>query len=85
LHKREDHLVELLRTIDCVKIEIDWNEISRIQLINVQNGLNKIGIPDLIILQNCIHHNLGLFSLDKHFKLMEKLHGLSLIIPEQNY
>lgn len=70
----ESHLAELLMSITNVRIEIDWDDIIKMQLINLKNGLNKIGIPDLIILQNLIQNDLILFSFDNHFKTMSKFH-----------
>lgn len=49
---------------------------------NITNGINKVGIPDLIIAQNAINNNLLLFSFDKHFSLMRDLFGLNLFTGE---
>ncbi|EMS34223.1 hypothetical protein C943_04041 [Mariniradius saccharolyticus AK6] len=35
------------------------------------NGVNKVGIPDLIILQQTIDEKISLFTFDKHFSLMK--------------
>ena len=59
-------------TIKNINIKIDWEEIIDFQEINLKNGLNKIGIADLIIVQNVRDNNLRLYSLDKHFELMSK-------------
>ncbi len=45
---------------------------------NLKNGINKVGIPDLIIAQNVIDNNLELYTFDHHFKLMSTLHGFRL-------
>ena len=66
-------VIEALRSIEKVEIKIDWQIIIGMQITNIKNGINKAGIPDLIILQNVTENNLILFSLDKHFKLMNKL------------
>ena len=66
----ESNLADLLTSISNIKINIDWDEIVKMQTLNLKNGLSKIGIPDLIILQNVIHNDLSLFSFDKHFKSM---------------
>jgi len=44
----------------------------------MKNGINKVGIPDLIIAQNAIKNNIPLFSLDKHFLKLSELHGMKL-------
>lgn len=38
---------------------------------NLKNGINKVGIPDLIIIQQVVDQKISLFSFDKHFKLMQ--------------
>jgi predicted nucleic acid-binding protein len=70
--KKENALIKILMTIKNININIDWEEIIDFQEINLRNGLNKIGIADLIIVQNVRDNNLRLYSLDKHFELMSK-------------
>ena len=48
------------------------------QTINLKNGLNKVGIADLIIIQNSISNEIGLYAIDENFTLMSELHGLRL-------
>ena len=74
--KKENTLIKILMTIKNIAIKIDWAEIIDFQEINLRNGLNKIGIPDLIIVQNVRDNNLILYSLDKHFELMNKYIGI---------
>ncbi len=76
--KKEEHLKELLLSISRIPIVINWQQIIHMQTHNIEHGINKVGIADLIIAQNVIEHNLELFSLDKHFKLMSNLHGIRL-------
>ena len=54
-----------------IPLTIDWEIIRDYQLMNLQNGINKVGIPDLIILQQVIDQKITLFSFDKHFRLMQ--------------
>ena len=70
--KKENTLILILMTIKNTAIKINWEEIIDFQEINLKNGLNKIGIADLIIVQNIRNNNLRLYSLDKHFELMSK-------------
>lgn len=70
--KKENALIKILMTIKNIAIKIDWEEIVDFQEINLRNGVNKIGIPDLIIVQNVRDYNLSLYSLDKHFELMSQ-------------
>jgi hypothetical protein len=70
--KKESKLIDILTTIRNIPIIIIWEEIINFQFINLKNGINNVGIPDIIIMQNVINNNLELFSLDKHFQLMNK-------------
>ena len=78
IHKKEFKIVELLKTVRTIPIKIDWNELIDYQTINLKNGINNIGIPDLIIMQNSLQNDLLLYSLDKHFQLLKKIHKCKL-------
>jgi predicted nucleic acid-binding protein len=75
-HKKELILIGLLKSLERVEIEIDWDGIIQMQTINLKNGINRVGIPDLIIAQNAIQNKIRLFSFDKHFEIMKKQLGL---------
>jgi predicted nucleic acid-binding protein len=77
-HKNEDDLKELLLAIEKIDMEIDWHQIISMQTKNSRNGMNKVGISDLIIIQNAIENNIELYTIDKHFDLMSKIHELKL-------
>jgi len=62
-------LVDCLECLEKITLSIDWTLIRRYQILNLQKGINKVGVPDLLILQQVIESNLTLFSLDKHFDL----------------
>lgn len=66
-------VIESLESIENIEIKINWEMIIQMQIKNIKNGITRVGIPDLIILQNVIENNLILFSIDKHFKLMKGL------------
>ncbi len=70
--KKEEELMEILLTLPNIEISIDWSLIINLQVQNLRNGINKVGIPDLIILENVIDNNLILYTEDKHFKLMNE-------------
>jgi hypothetical protein len=72
----------LLRSIEKIKIDINWDDIIRMQTINLKNGLNRVGIPDLIIAQNSIQNQVRLFSFDKHFEIMKQYIGINLYDPK---
>lgn len=76
--KKETILKELLLLITKVPLDINWNTLINMQTKNLKNGINKVGIGDLIIAQNVIDNDLQLFSLDRHFELMSDLHGFQL-------
>jgi len=61
---------ESLRALNRIPLRIDWDLIRGYQILNMKNGINKIGIPDLIIVQQVIEEKLLIFTFDKHFKLM---------------
>ena len=78
LVRRERKLVSLLREIECIPLTLDWHGIIEMQVICLRNGINKVGIPDLIIAQHAIQNNLSLFSLDKHFAFLGRHMPLDL-------
>ena len=80
LHKQR-HLIALLKEIKRHPISIDWEDINQMQITCLQNGINGIGIPDLIIVQNAIQNHLHLLTYDKHFTLMSKLMPLPMYGP----
>ena len=65
-------LITLLKNIECSPLALDWEGIINLQVICIRNGINKVGIPDLIIAQHAMQNDLALFSLDKHFALLSK-------------
>lgn len=77
-HKKEFHLVNVIQQVECIPLVIDWKWIIETQEANLANGLNKVGIPDLIITLNAISNDLPLFSFDKHFQLMAQRIDLKL-------
>ena len=71
--------IDLIMNINKIPLAIDWDHLMKLRLKNLQNGINNVGIPDLIILQQAIQNNLPICSLDKHFKLMQKVFDFELI------
>lgn len=69
--RKESLLAEIMGYIEEIPLSIDWKEIQTFQLKNLKNGLNNIGLPDLIILQNVMQNRLTLYTFDNHFKLMK--------------
>lgn len=77
--KKQKALIELLSYIRKIPLSINWNEIIEYQYVNLSHGINNVGVPDLIILQNVISNNLELMSIDRHFKLMQKNFKFKLV------
>jgi predicted nucleic acid-binding protein len=76
LLRKEKELVDLMQSIERLKLDIDWIGLTQYQVLNLKNGLNRVGIPDLIITQNAVQNGIQLFSFDKHFEIMKKSIGL---------
>jgi hypothetical protein len=71
--RNEKEVIESLLALERIDLTIRWNSLIHMQIQNIKNGLNRVGIPDLILLQNVMDNNLLLFSIDKHFRLMQEL------------
>jgi len=78
--RNQRKLIELLRSIRNVLLAIDWDQIIEFQYKCLRNGLNGIGIPDLILAQNAKQHNCEIYSLDNHFELMRDILKLKLLV-----
>ncbi len=68
----QETLIETMESLESIPLQIDWPIIREYQRINLLNGINNVGIPDLLILQQVIDERLFLFSFDKHFTLMQE-------------
>jgi predicted nucleic acid-binding protein len=71
-------VIELLFDIDKLLLSIDWSQIIGDQYKCLKNGLNGVGIPDLIIAQNAKQNDCQIFSLDNHFSLMKEILALRI-------
>ena len=76
---RDQKIIDLLETVKRVPMRVDWAELRMIRIEILQNGINKVGIPDLIILQQALQNNLPICSFDKQFKLMKEIFDFELI------
>jgi predicted nucleic acid-binding protein len=76
--RNQGQIIELLCDIDKLKLSIDWSQIIGYQYKCLKNGLNGIGIPDLIIAQNAKQNDCQIFSLDNHFSRMKAILGLQI-------
>jgi len=70
--RMEQELITLLQEIKRQPMVIDWNDIIALQTSCLSHGINGVGIPDLLIVQNAIQGGLRLLSKDRHFVLISK-------------
>lgn len=73
--------IQALKRLEKFELEIHWPGIIELQKLNLKNGINNVGIPDLIILQYAIQHHLRLWSNDKHFRLMQDYIDIRMYVP----
>jgi predicted nucleic acid-binding protein len=76
--KKQIKVIKLLKNILKFPIQIDWEEIIQFQIKCLKSGINGIGMPDLIIAQNIKQNNCQIYSLDKHFKHLQKIIGIKV-------
>ena len=76
--RNENRLIDLLHNINKLELFIDWNEIVDFQYKCLSNGLNGVGIPDLLIAQNAKQNNCKIYTLDSHFELMKNILSLQI-------
>jgi len=73
IHSKQNELLEIIQNVEIIPVIIDWEIIINYQVLNLANGINKVGLIDLVIVQNTIDNNLILYSNDTHFNLMSKI------------
>jgi hypothetical protein len=76
--RNEKRLITLLHNISKLELFINWNEIVDYQYKCLSNGLNGVGIPDLLIAQNAKQNNCKIYTLDNHFELMKNILSLQI-------
>lgn len=77
--RNQRKIVRLLYHIKRLELSIDWDQIIEFQFQCLKNGLNGIGLPDLIVAQNAKQNRCELYSLDNHYRLMKDILELQLI------
>lgn len=73
-------IIDLLLNIKKLGLSINWKQIIEYQYKCLKNGLNGVGIPDLIIAQNAKQNHCEIYSLDNHFSLMKDIIHLQIQI-----
>ena len=76
--RNQRKVIKLLHNINKLELSIYWDQIIEFQFKCLKNGLNGIGIPDLIVAQNAKQNHCEIFSLDSHFELMKDILRLQL-------
>jgi len=71
--KKQSKVIKLLQEMNRLPMNIHWDEIIEYQLKCLKSGANGVGIPDLIIAQNAKQNGCKIYSLDKHFRLLNQV------------
>lgn len=71
--KRQTKVIKLLYEINKMPLSIHWEELIEYQVKCLKSGANGVGIPGLIIAQNAMQNGCEVYSLDKHFKLLNQV------------
>jgi predicted nucleic acid-binding protein len=77
--RNQKKLISLLRNIRRLDLFINWNQIIDYQYKCLKNGINAVGIPDLLIAQNAIQNDCEIFTQDNHFFLMRDILSLNIL------
>ena len=78
--RKQNKIISLLHNINKLPININWEQIIEFQHKCLKNGLNGVGIPDLIIAQNAKQNGCEVYTLDNHFQLIKNIVKLELTI-----
>ena len=78
--RRQTKVIKLLHEINRARLAIHWKEIIDFQVKCLNSGANGVGIPDLIIAQNARQNGYRVYSLDKHFRLLNKVLKVDLYV-----
>ena len=68
--KKHRTVISLLNAINKLDMNINWDQIIEYQHRCLKKGINGIGLPDFIIVQNAIQNRCEIYSLDNHFKMI---------------
>ena len=80
LRVRKQHkIIKLLNNISKLDFSINWSQIIEFQYKCLKNGLNGIGIPDLVIAQNAKQNHCRIYTYNRHFEFMKDILKLHLI------
>ncbi len=71
--KKQTKVIKLLHEVNLIPLTVHWDEIIEFQVKCLKSGANGVGIPDLIIAQNAKQNSCKVYSLDKHFRLLNQV------------
>ena len=78
--KKQLKVIKLLHEVNRVPLTIHWEELIEFQVKCLKSGANRAGIPDLIITQNAKQNSCKVYSLDKHFRLLNQVLKVKLYV-----
>jgi predicted nucleic acid-binding protein len=78
--KKQTKVIKLLHEVSRIPLTIHWEEIVEFQVKCLKSGANGVGIPDLIIAQNAKQNSCKIYSLDKHFRLLNQVLKVKLYV-----
>ncbi|MDO5319488.1 MAG: PIN domain-containing protein [bacterium] len=76
-----DEDATVLDVVRCTVPGIDWESVRQLQVKCLKNGVNKVGLVDLIIARDAIDRKLPLFTIDRHFKLIAEIEPELVLWP----
>ncbi len=79
--ERVKALIAGLNSVKKAELDINWQGLRALQVLNLRQGVNRVGIPDLIIAQQALQLRIELWTKDKHFKRMSDFLELRLYVP----
>jgi predicted nucleic acid-binding protein len=74
--KKESEFIDCLSGIELLELNINWDEIIEIQFQCINNGINKLGLLDIVIAQNAKQNDVGIFTMNRHMILLCNLIGI---------
>lgn len=77
--QNQRNIIKLLFNIKKLDLTLNWDQIIEFQFNCLKNGLNGIGISDLIVAQNAKQNRCEIYSFDNHFRLMKDILELQLV------
>jgi len=77
--QNQRNIIKLLFNIKKLVLTLNWDQIIEFQFNCLKNGLNGIGIPDLIVAQNAKQNRCEIYSFDNHFRVMKDILELQLV------